>query len=123
MLGWSGVRAYSTDLRERVLAAVDRGMRLDDVAATFGVSVPTIKRYLRRRRETGGVEPKAVPRRPAPNGDALRAWLPERLVASSDATLDELARAFAADHGTAVSTATISRAVTAAGWTRKKRAS
>ena len=37
------MRPYSTDLRERVLAAVDAGARREDIAAVFGVSVPTIK--------------------------------------------------------------------------------
>lgn len=50
------MRAYSKDLRLRVLAAVDRGMpRGEEVAETFSVSVSTVKRYLRLRRETGGV--------------------------------------------------------------------
>ena len=37
------MKPYSVDLRERVLAAVDRGVRRDEVATTFGVSVLTIK--------------------------------------------------------------------------------
>lgn len=49
------MRAYSKDLRLRVLAAVDRGMPRGEVAETFSVSVSTVKRYLRLRRETGGV--------------------------------------------------------------------
>jgi len=32
-------RAYSQDLRSRVLAASDRGMTARQVAATFGVSI------------------------------------------------------------------------------------
>jgi len=38
---------YSIDLRERVVAAVDKWMGKKDVAETFGVSVPTINPYLR----------------------------------------------------------------------------
>ena len=45
-----GMRAYSMDLRERVVAAVDRGMTQEQAAATFGVSVNTVARYLARRR-------------------------------------------------------------------------
>ncbi|MBA2712372.1 MAG: hypothetical protein H0U55_02310 [Rubrobacteraceae bacterium] len=44
------MKPYSKDLRLRVLAATDRGK----VSETFGVSKPTIKRYRRLRRETGG---------------------------------------------------------------------
>jgi transposase len=44
------MKAYSVDLRQRVLAAVDRGMARSEVAATFGVSVATIKRLVALRR-------------------------------------------------------------------------
>ena len=115
------MRPYSTDLRLRVLAAVDRGSRREEVATTFAVSVPTIDRYLRRRRETGGVEPTPIPGPPARKGEALRGWLPERLARHDDATLAEHCEAFAAEAGVRVSTATMSRAIARLGWTRKKR--
>jgi transposase len=43
------MRAYSIDLRERVVAAVDGGMSHAEVATTFQVSEPTIRRWLRRQ--------------------------------------------------------------------------
>jgi hypothetical protein len=49
------MRAYSMDLRERVLAAVDRATPRKEIVRTLGVSEPTIRRYLRLRRETGSV--------------------------------------------------------------------
>jgi|SRR5215211_1646395 len=52
------MKPYSKDLRLRVLAAFDAGRPREEVAKTFSVSVPTIKRWLKRRRETGDVEPK-----------------------------------------------------------------
>jgi transposase-like protein len=68
-----GMRAHSKDLRLRMLAAVDRGMPRREVAETFGgVSTSTVKRYLRLRRQSGGMEAK--PRSPVlqqPNG---RRW-------------------------------------------------
>jgi DNA-binding NarL/FixJ family response regulator len=36
------MRAYSMDLRERVLAAVDRGTPTKEIGRTLGVSEPTI---------------------------------------------------------------------------------
>ncbi len=54
------MKPYSKDLRIRVLAAVDRGVPREEVAKTFSVSVPTIKRWLKRRRETGDVEAKPI---------------------------------------------------------------
>jgi transposase len=42
----------------------------------LSVSVPTIKRWLKRRRETGDVEPKPIPGRPPLKGAVLKEWLP-----------------------------------------------
>jgi transposase len=59
------MKPYSKDLRVKVLAAVDRGMPRKKVARIFGVSEPTIRRYLRLHRQTGDVEPRPVPGSPA----------------------------------------------------------
>lgn len=55
------MKPYSKDLRIRVLAAVDSETPREEVAKTFSVSLPTIKRWLKRRRETGDVEPNPSP--------------------------------------------------------------
>ena len=56
------MKPYSKDLRLKLLAAVDRGMpRAEAAAEVFGVSLPSIKRWLRLRRQTGNVAPKPVP--------------------------------------------------------------
>ena len=84
------MKPYSKDLRLRVLAAVDRGVPREEVARTFSVSVPTIKRWLkRRRRETGDVEPRPIPGRPRLKGAALQEWLPSQLQENNDLTLEE----------------------------------
>jgi transposase len=57
------MKPYSKDLRLRVLAAVDRGMARKEVAETFGVSEPTIRRYLKLRHETGASTPNRLPAR------------------------------------------------------------
>jgi transposase len=105
------VKPYSKDLRLRVLAAVDAGTPREEVAKTFSVSMPTIKRWLKRRRETGDVEPRAIPGRPARKGAMLREWLPEHLEANDDLTLEEHREAFEEHFGEAVSTSTIGRAI------------
>ena len=117
------MKAYSQDLRQRVLRAIDSGESQIETAEAFAVSVPTIKRYLRQRRETGHVLPKAIPGRPARKGAVLQANLRAQLEAHPDATREEHCRLFQAEHGIQVSTASISRARAALGWTRKKRRS
>ena len=107
-----GMRAYSMDLRERVIAAVDRGMTQEQAAVTFGVSVNTVGRYLTRRRNTGSLAPTAYRHGPRPEKrQRLQAWLPTRLQQAADATLAEHAAAFAAEMGSEVAPATMSRAI------------
>src|SRR5579862_3774669 len=50
--------AYGLDLRTRVIAAVDAGKRVDDVAITFQVSKRVIYEWLELRRETGSIAAK-----------------------------------------------------------------
>ena len=114
------MKPYSKDLRLRVLAAVDRGMPRKEVARVFGVSEPTIRRYLRLRRETGDVEPKPVPGPPARKGAALEAALPAQARANPDLTLAEHCELFEDVHGVKVSTATMSRALEKLGLPLKK---
>jgi transposase len=49
------MKAHSENLRERVIGAVERGQSRPEVAARFEVSVSTIERWLRMKRETGGL--------------------------------------------------------------------
>ena len=106
------MRAYSTDLRERVVAAVDGGMTHEQAATVFGMSVRTVERYLQRRRTTGSLAPTQQRHGPAPEKKTrLQAWLPARLEAARDATLAEHAAAFADQTGMSVSLATMCRAI------------
>jgi len=52
--------AYSQDLRDRVLAACDRGMTTKQVADVFAVSPAWVRRVKQRRRETGEVSPRPL---------------------------------------------------------------
>ncbi|HEY4386504.1 MAG TPA: IS630 transposase-related protein [Ktedonobacteraceae bacterium] len=115
------MRAYSYDLRLRVLHAVDQGKSRAEIIKTFDVSRATIKRYLKLRRETGDVKPKAIPGRPAKKGAALLAGLQPQLDAHPDATLAEHCHIWKSTQSIQVSTATMSRAIQHLNWTRKKK--
>jgi transposase len=97
------------------------GTPRDEVAARFVVSVPTITRWLRLKRETGSLAPKPIPGPVAVKGDALVEALPARLAEQADATLEAHCSWWSETTGGTVSTATMSRAITALAWTRKKR--
>ena len=114
------MKAYSEDLRERVIGAVGRGERRAEVAARFEVSVPTIERWVRLKRESGGLARRPVPGPVAVKTAGLPAALPERLATHADATLGEQCAWWRAGSGFEVSAATMSRALSRLGWTRKK---
>jgi transposase len=87
----------------------------------LGVSAATIKRYLKQRRQTGQVRPKAIAGRPACKAAALQVGLVEQLQAHRDASLERHCELWASEHGMAVSTSTMNRLSKQVGWTRKKR--
>jgi transposase len=80
-------RAYSLDLRERVVAAVAAGSSCRQVAATFKVSVASVVKWSQRFRATGSAAAlKVGGRRPyALVGE--RDWLLMRLAEQPDLTL------------------------------------
>lgn len=111
------------DLRERVLAAVARGTPRKEIVRTLSVSEPTIRRYLRLRRETGSVAPKPPPKRPFSIGQNVehRRALWKQLEEHEDATLEKHCRLWERKRGVKVSISTMSRAIRRLGWTLKKR--
>src|SRR6266536_5774253 len=115
------MRAYSQDLRQRILHAVDQGKPRAEIVKTFEVSRATIKRYLKLRRETGEVRAKAIPGRPAKKGAVLQAGLKAQLDAYPDATPEEHCQIWKTNQGVQVSTASMSRAIQRLNWTRKKK--
>ena len=107
----------------KVLDAVDRGMPRAEVAKIFGISLPSIKRWLKRRRETGEVSAKVPSGPPAIKGAMLKEWLPDYLRSNPDLTLEEHCEAFEEECGVKVSTATMSRSISrlpGGGWPIKK---
>ena len=114
------MRAYSTDLRQRVVDAVDAGMPRPQVARVFRVSLATIKRYLKRRRETGDLTPGRSPGRPPAIAPARYPALRAQVAARPDDTLEQHAAAWRAEQGAAVSPWAVRRALDRAQITRKK---
>jgi transposase len=118
------MKTYSQDLRERMLGAVDRGMpRREDAVRTFGVSLATLKRWLKRRREEGSAATKRRlgmrPRIGATAQERRALW--EQLEEHPEATLEEHRELWERQRGVRVSVATMSRAVRKLGWTYKQR--
>jgi transposase len=89
-------RAYSLDLRERVVAAVAAGESCRKVAATFKVSVASVVKWSQRFRATGSpaARPMGGNRPYALAGE--RDWLLKRLSLQPDVTLRALLAELAA---------------------------
>ena len=84
-------RAYSLDLRERVVGAVASGRSCRSVAATFGVSVASVVKWSQRFRATGSAAARKVGGRRPYALLAERDWLLSRFKAKPDITLRALA--------------------------------
>jgi transposase len=117
------MRAYSLDLRERVVRAVrERGQTPTEAARALEVSVWTVKRYLARA-GVGTLAPAPIPGRDRKIGPGDEAALREQWRAAADARLADHCDTWAEGQGVRVSRATMGRALRRLGWSRKKRAS
>ena len=89
-------RPYSIDLRERAVAAVEKGgMSRRRAAAQFGVGINTVITWVRRFRETGSVAPgKMGGHKPKAIAGAHRIWLLQR-IDGKDFTIRGLVAEFA----------------------------
>jgi transposase len=116
------MNAYSKDLRIKALGALERGMPRKVAASTFGVSLATLKRWLKRRREGEDIAPRPSPGR-TPRilaTEEQRRALWQQLEGNDDATLERHCELWERTTGVAVSVSTMSRAVRKLGWTFKK---
>lgn len=117
------MKAYSLDLRQRVLAAALRGDHtIPHVAELFGVSTAFVNRMLRLHRSGDDLAPRPhggghVPRLGARHHRLLRA----AVAANNDVKLGELREHLAAKLRISVSDSTVSRALKAVGLPRKKK--
>lgn len=112
------MKAYSSDLRERVLSDCDGGMEVRQVATKYRVSESWIRRLRQRRRESGEVTPRKRAS-PQPQWVAYAAAIEQQVAAQPDATLAELK----AELNLPFSVQTLSRALRALQLTFKKKSS
>jgi len=113
-------RAYSQDLRDRVIDAALTAVSARQAAARFGVGVATAILWVRRARETGErtARPQGQPRRS--KLDPHRAFLLSLIKAKDDISLAEMQERLAVDRGLSASVGTIWTFLDRAGLTFKK---
>jgi len=115
---------YSKDLRVRAVAAVERGIPRREVVETFSISLTTLKRWLRMRREGKDLSPRfstGRKRRILATLEHKKAlW--RQLEENDDATLERHCQMWERRTGVRVTISTMSRAIRhGLGWTYKKR--
>src|SRR5438067_9308378 len=114
------MRAYSVDLRERVVGAVEAGAPQTVAARTFGVGRATVRRWLDRQQRTGGLAPSRRPGAAPAIGPDEAPALRDQVAAAPDATLAEHCEAWAGARGVRLSVSAMHRTLRRLGITRKK---
>ena len=117
------MKAYSLDLRQRVLYAALRGDRtIPAVASLFGVSTAFVNKMLRLYRAGADLAPRphggGYPARMLPRHEKL---LRSEVRRRKDSTLEELRAHLAEKDAVAVSVSTVSRALIRLDLPRKKK--
>lgn len=110
------MRAYSVDLRERVLADFDEGMGNNAVARKYRVSARWVYKIRRQRAETGSIAPRRGQTGPKPKLAEHTDRLLQLVEEHPDATLAELHEKLGVD----VCIATLWKALKSLGVTFKK---
>src|SRR5260370_11852243 len=114
-----GMRAYSLDLRERIVRAVDTGQSQREAARRFRVGVSSVKRYLQQRQQRGSLQRRLIPGGQRRIGREQEAVVWARLEAAPEATLAEHCVWWEQTQSQRVSVATMARAIGPLGGTAK----
>jgi transposase len=119
-MAWRSGQSYSSDLRSRVLGAIDGGSPAKAVAEAFQVSVSYIYKALARRQATGETEARAQRNHQtlklAAHHDAIAAEVARR----PDITLEELRTWLSATHRVTASLGLMHQTLVRLGLTLKK---
>lgn len=114
------MKAYSLDLRTRIVHAVAAGQPRAAVARRFQIGLSTVQRFVTQVHRGGTLAPRHSPGRPRLIPAAAEAALLAQVATAPTATLAEPCTTWARAAGRPVSLATMQRALTRLGWTRKK---
>lgn len=113
-------RAFSNDLRSRVLAASDDGMSARSAAARFGIGISTAIAWIASARQ-GRMTPARQGRRGGSRLDMHEAFVVEMIETSKDITLDEMVVRLGEELNVRIGRSAIDVWLRKRGWTFKKR--
>jgi transposase len=114
------MRAYSLDLREKIVESVKKGVSKSETARRFGVDRATVKRYCKQLDERGTLVPRKAPGKKPKLDEKARKLLAKDLEERPWVTHSQRAEFLLAMSGVRVSEATVCRAVGKLNRSRKK---
>lgn len=114
------MRAYSLDLRSKIVEAVKRGVPKAEAARTFGVGISTVKRYVKMAEESLSLAPKKAPGKRKKLDERAMRLLEDDLESRPAAKLKERVEFLFWVLAVRVSEATVCRMIRCLGYTRKK---
>lgn len=113
------MKAYSVDLRTKILEAVDKGMSKTEAARTFGVSRSSVKRYAAARQEGRPLAPRKHPGSKPKLDERARKLLEADVEDRPALTLQQRCRFLEEMVGVSVSESTLSRLLKKMGFSPK----
>jgi transposase len=114
------MKAYSKDLRQKIVDAIQRGIPKAEAARTFGVGISTVKRYATKAQKGEPLEPAKAPGKRPKMDERVSKLLEEDLEERPFVTLKERCDYVEAISGASVSRSTMCRARARIRSTRKK---
>src|SRR5919112_4821957 len=115
------MKAYSEDLRQKVVQAVQqRGTSKSQAARLFSISLSSVKHYTRLADRGESLTPRQGGGRPPIADDATRKLLEEDVRARPSATVEERRRFLESFAGKCLSAPTLRRLMKRMGFSRKK---
>ena len=123
MVDHEAMKAYSEDLRQKVVEAVhQRGTSKSEAARVFGISLSSVKRYTRLASQGEPLTPRKGGGRPQIADDSTRRLLEEDIRTRPSATIKERRRFLTSFAGKSLSEVTLRRLLKRMGCSRKKGA-
>ena len=116
----ASMRAYSLDLRSKIVEAVKRGAPKAEAARTFGVGISSVKRYVKMAEESLSLASKKAPGKRKKLDERAMRLLEEDLESRPAAKLKERVEFLFWVLAERVSEATVCRMIRCLGYTRKK---
>lgn len=114
------MKAYSEDLRRKIVDAIKRGMPKAQAARSFGVGISTVKRYATKQKKGESLQPGKAPGKAPKIDGGVKRLLEEDLKERPFITLRERSEYVRAVSGVSVSRSTMCRTIARIGPTRKK---